>query len=86
MKRFLKPVSKYVNDEHIAISEAGGVDEQQLVEKVVVKGDEPVAPTYIDLVLATEHPMSDASKQSILETNWEKVYQFTFPSRRVYKL
>ena len=46
-------------------------------KEVVVKGDE---------ALATEHPISDASKQSILETNWEKVYQFTFQSRRVYTL
>ena len=86
MERFLKPVSKSVNDEHIAVGEAGGVDEQQPVGKVVVKGNEPVAPPYIDQALATENPISDASKQLILETNWEKVYQFTFPSRRVYKL
>ena len=55
MERFLKPVSKSVNDEHIiAVGEAGGVDEQQPAGKVVVKGNEPVAPPYIDQALATE--------------------------------
>ena len=33
MERFLKPVSKSVNGEHIADGEAGGVDEQQPVGK-----------------------------------------------------
>ena len=86
MERFLKPVSKSVNEENTAVGEAGGVDDHQPVGEVVIKRDEPVAPPNIDLALASERPFSDASKQSILETNSEKVYQFTFPSRRVYKL